>query len=122
MQVKELKASVHCSGIVQQQQCSCCACSGKVACSMFKPILLQLAAQMGCCFVGESQHTLPWLQLLARYHALAADEDEFAGKCNTFRKLRSGSGDPAQQQLRSSDSLKSRSTAVAVALSSLGSR
>jgi len=36
------------------------------------PSLYHLAAELGGCFHGPADLTLPWLQLLARYHALTA--------------------------------------------------
>jgi hypothetical protein len=34
--------------------------------------LLHMTAQLGCCLPTAPQEALPWLQLLARYHALSA--------------------------------------------------
>jgi hypothetical protein len=42
--------------------------SRRVVCQLS---LFQIASQYLCCFPGESNVTLPWLQLLARFHAVA---------------------------------------------------
>jgi len=64
-------AALGASQQVSSQQCSCCSCSGKAACCCFKPSIFQLAAQL-CCFPGMLDVTLPWLQLLTRFHAFTA--------------------------------------------------
>jgi hypothetical protein len=89
-------------------------------CSNFNPSLFQLQAQMGCCFAGLPQTTLPWLQLLARYHALAADADALDAKCKLLRSSHSNTAAATLvADVFDGNPLQWRLAAMAVALSSL---
>lgn len=56
--------------------CAAGSSSGQAACGCcFRPTLAQLAAQAGAV-CGAPADTLPWLQLLSRYHTLAAQVSE----------------------------------------------
>jgi hypothetical protein len=66
----------------------------------------QLAAQLGG-FCGAPSNTLPWLQLLARYHALAAAPQQ-------------GQQQRQQQEQCSGDKPEQRVTAMCATLQSLG--
>jgi hypothetical protein len=74
---------------------------------------------MGCCFAGLPQTTLPWLQLLARYHSLAADTDALEAKCQLLHDSHSNTAAATLlAAVFDGNPLQWRLSAMAVALTS----
>jgi len=66
----EITAASQLTAAASSPAVSSSSSSSSQRCS-FQPSLLQVGAQLGC-FVYPPGSTLPWLQLVSRYHALAA--------------------------------------------------
>jgi len=92
-----------------------------------QPSLVQVAAQLGCCFLGPPGSTLPWLQLLSRYHSFAVgiEDDSEEAVPGIHTPPADDSTDSGKQQepkgiLNPAREPEGCLAAMAVALASLG--
>lgn len=86
----------------------------------FQPSLLHLSAQLCCSFPGVPEGVLPWLQLLARFHAFGDFKSQHAAaRGKEGQRPDSSSGGRDEPLLDPSLVAQGRVVAMAVALQSL---